>query len=191
MHHYLQAIPPHHVIITSLPVYKIQILIQKESQKLYHQWEFIQTVNTNIIFGDSNLQYHDFNNGDALTFKDKYTALLQQELQNPYWCLHDPIITKSYQISSEMDIETMPHAMYFSGSNETVTKINHVPYQTIEYDDKGMFQVKLMDGTQVQISSDNGATPFILPLSIYIINIQYCESIQKLKATLLFILEEV
>ena len=57
------------------------------------------------IFGDSNIQYHDFNNGDALTFKDKYTALLQQELQNPYWCLHDPITTKSYQISSKMDIE--------------------------------------------------------------------------------------
>ena len=30
------------------------------------------------VFGDSNMQYHDFNNGDALTFKDKYTALLQQ-----------------------------------------------------------------------------------------------------------------
>ena len=42
------------------------------------------------VFGDSNIQYHDFNNCDALTFKDKYTALLQQELQNPYWCLHDP-----------------------------------------------------------------------------------------------------
>ena len=29
------------------------------------------------VFGDSNIQYHDFNNGDVLTFKDKYTALLQ------------------------------------------------------------------------------------------------------------------
>ena len=48
------------------------------------------------VFCNSNIQYHDFNNGDALTFKDKYTALLQQELQNPYWCLHDPIATKSY-----------------------------------------------------------------------------------------------
>ena len=75
------------------------------------------------VFGDSNIQYHDFNNGDALTFKDKYTALLQQELQNPYWCLHDPIMTKSYQISSEMDIETMPHTMYFSGSIKAVTKL--------------------------------------------------------------------
>ena len=118
------------------------------------------------VFGDSSIQYHDFNNGDALTFKDKYTALLQQELQNPYWCLHDPITTKSYQISSEMDVETMPHAMYFSGKKETITKINQVLYQTIEYD-KGMFQAKLMDNTQVQIFIDNEATPSILPLSIY------------------------
>ena len=36
------------------------------------------------VFGNSNIQYNDFNNGDALTFKGKYTALLQQELQNPY-----------------------------------------------------------------------------------------------------------
>ena len=119
------------------------------------------------VFGDLNIQYHDFNNGDALTFKDKYTALLQQELQNPYWCLHKPITTKRYQISSEMDVETMPHAMYFSGSKETFAKINQVPYQIIEYNDKGMFQVKLMDNTQVQIFIDNGATPSILPLSIY------------------------
>ena len=67
------------------------------------------------LFGDSNIQYHNFNNGDALTFKDKYTALLQQELQNLYWYLHDPITNKSYQISSEIYNETMPHAMYFSG----------------------------------------------------------------------------
>ena len=35
-------------------------------------------------FGKSNKQYHDFNNQDSLTSTDKYTALLQQELQNPY-----------------------------------------------------------------------------------------------------------
>ena len=67
----------------------------------------------------------------------------------------DPIMIKSYQISPKRDIETMPHAMYFSGNNDTVMKINHIPYLTIEYDDKGMFQVKLMDDTQVQISIDN------------------------------------
>ena len=93
-------------------------------------------------------------------------ALLQQELQKPYWCLHDPITTKSYQISLEMDVETMPHAMFFPGSKETIAKINQVPYQILEYD-KGKFQEKLMDNTHIQIFIDNGATPSILPLSIY------------------------
>ena len=64
-------------------------------------------------FGDVHIQYHDFSNGDAFIYKDKYTALLQQELQNPYWCLHNPVTNKSYQISTDIDIETMPHAMYF------------------------------------------------------------------------------
>ena len=47
-------------------------------------------------FGDAHIQYHDFDNQDSLTFKDKYTALLKQELQNPYWNLHDTIATKNY-----------------------------------------------------------------------------------------------
>ena len=118
-------------------------------------------------FGDGHMQYQDFDNGDAFVYKDKYTALLQQELQNPYRCLHDPITTKSYQISSDMDTETMPHAMYFSGNTHTLTKINHVPYQTIQYDDKGMFPAQLMDDTPIQVFIDNGATPSILPLSTY------------------------
>ena len=46
MHHYLQVIQPHHVIIISLMVYKIQILFWNTSQKLYHQWEIICKVNT-------------------------------------------------------------------------------------------------------------------------------------------------
>ena len=66
-----------------------------------------------------------------------------------------------------MDAETMPHAMYFSGTNEAVTKINQIPYHTIEYDDKGMFQAKLMDDTQVQIFINIGATPSFLSLSAY------------------------
>ena len=66
-----------------------------------------------------------------------------------------------------MDIETMPHAMYFSGNKETITKINQVPYQVIDYDHKGMFQAKLMDNTQVEIFIDNGATLSILPLNVY------------------------
>ena len=44
-------------------------------------------------FGDAYIQYHDFDNQDLPTFQDKYTAILQQELQNPYWNLHDPIVT--------------------------------------------------------------------------------------------------
>ena len=66
-----------------------------------------------------------------------------------------------------MDTETMLHAMYFSSNKETITKINQVPYQVIDYDDKGMFQGKLMDNTQVEIFIDNGATPSILPLNVY------------------------
>ena len=118
-------------------------------------------------FGDAHIQDHDFDNGDAFIYKDKYTALLQHELQNPYWCLHDPITTKSYQISTDMDIKTMPHTMYFSGNMRTVTKINHVPYQTIQYNDKGMFPAQMMDDTLIHVSIDNGATPPILPLSTY------------------------
>ena len=57
--------------------------------------------------------------------------------------------------------------MYFSGNKETIAKINQVPYQVIEYHNKGMFHAKLMDNTQVEIFIDNGATPSILPLSIY------------------------
>ena len=107
-------------------------------------------------FGESNIQYHDFNNKD--------TALLQQELQNPYWNLHDPIMTKSYQISKDMDIEMMPHAIYFTGNSDIVTKINHEPYQTIAYNDNGIFTVKLMNDTSIEIFIDNRATPSILPL---------------------------
>ena len=61
----------------------------------------------------------------------------------------------------------MPHAMYFSGDKATITKLNQVPYQVIDYDDKGMFQAKLMDNTSVEIFIDNGATPSILPLNMY------------------------
>ena len=57
--------------------------------------------------------------------------------------------------------------MYFSGDKETITKINQVPYQVIDYDDKGMFQANLMDNTQVEIFIDNGVTPSILPLNMY------------------------
>ena len=101
-------------------------------------------------FGDAYIHYHEFDNKDLLTVRDKYTVLLQQELQNPYWNLHDPIMTKSYQFSKDMDIETMPHMMYFTGNSDTVTKINQVPYQTIQYNENGMFTAKLMNDTPVR-----------------------------------------
>ena len=66
-----------------------------------------------------------------------------------------------------MDIETMPHAMYFTGDLDTITKINHVPYQTIEYNDNAMFTAKLMTDTPIEIFIDNGATPSIIPLRTY------------------------
>ena len=118
-------------------------------------------------FGNAHIQYHNFDNQDLVTFKDKYTASLQQKLQNPYWNLHHTMATKSYQISKAMDIETMPHAMYFTGDSNTVTKINQVPYQTIEYNDNGMFITKLMNDMPIKIFIDNGATPSILPLRTY------------------------
>ena len=66
-----------------------------------------------------------------------------------------------------MDIETMPHATYFTGDSDTVNKINQVPFQTIEYNDNGMFTTKLMNDTPIEIFIDNGATPSILPLCTY------------------------
>ena len=66
-----------------------------------------------------------------------------------------------------MDIETMPHAMFFTGDTDTVTKINHVPYQPIVYNDNGMFTAKLINDTPIKIFIDNGATPSILPLQTY------------------------
>ena len=66
-----------------------------------------------------------------------------------------------------MDIETMPHAMYFTGDSNTIIKINQVPYQTIKYNDNGMFTAKLMNDTPIKIFIDNGATPSILLLHTY------------------------
>ena len=142
-------ITDHHSVIenvndTNIPCAPKQSGIHSQQKHMYRN-----------TFGKSNIQYHDFYNQDSLTFTDKYTALLQQELQNPYWNLHDPTMTKNYQISKDMDIETMPHAMYFKGDPDTVTKINHVPYQTIVYNNNGIFTAKLMKGTPIEIFIDN------------------------------------
>ena len=141
---------------TSIPHTQKQSSIHVQSKHTYR-----------TTFGKSNIQYHNFDNQDSLTFTEKYTTLLQQELQNPYWSLHDPVTTKGCQISKDMDIETMPHAMYFTSNTDTVTKINHILYQTIVYNNNGMFTTKLMDDTPVEIFIDNGVTPSILPLPTY------------------------
>ena len=57
--------------------------------------------------------------------------------------------------------------MYFNGDSNTVTKINQVLYQTIEYNENGMFTVNLMNDTPIEIFIDNSATPSILPLRRY------------------------
>ena len=52
-------------------------------------------------------------------------------------------------------------------ATQTVTKINHVPYQTIVYNDNGMFTAKIMNDTTIKIFIDNRATPSILLLHTY------------------------
>ena len=84
----------------------------------------------------------------------------------------------------------MPHAMYFTGDLDTVTKINHIPYQTMVYNDNGMFTAKLMNNTPIEIFIDNGATPSILPLCTYN-NFPFYIHIQRQKVILLFIQEVV
>ena len=61
----------------------------------------------------------------------------------------------------------MPHTMYFTSNTDTVTKINHITYQTIVYNENGMFTAKLMNDIPIEIFIDNEATPSILPLHTY------------------------
>ena len=74
---------------------------------------------------------------------------------------------KVTKFQKDMDTETMPHAMYFTGNMDTITKINHILYQTIVYNENSMFTTKLMKNTPVELFIDNGATPSILPLHTY------------------------
>ena len=74
-------------------------------------------------------------------------------------------MTKSYQISKDMDIEIMPHAMYFTSNSDTVTKINQIPYQTIQYNENGMFSAKLMNDTPIEIFIDNFTTMHLQQIS--------------------------
>ena len=58
---------------TNIPHAPKQSSIHAQSKHIYRN-----------TFGESNIQYHDFDNQDSLTFTDKYTTLLQQEVQNLY-----------------------------------------------------------------------------------------------------------
>ena len=84
----------------------------------------------------------------------------------------------------------MPHAMYFTSNVDTVTKINHIPYQTIVYHENGMFTAKLMNDTLVEIFIDNGATPSIFPLHTYN-KFPILHTSPRQKVTHLYIQEEV
>ena len=89
-----------------------------------------------------------------------------------------------------MDTETMPHAMYFTSNTDTVTKINHIPYQTIVYNENGMFSAKLMNDTPVEYSL---TMELHLPLSHYIliINSLFYIHTPRQRVTQLYIQEEV
>ena len=86
-----------------------------------------------------------------------------------------------------MDIETMPHAMYFTGDTDTVTKINHVLYQTIVYNDNGMFTAKLMIDTPLKYS----LTHLLFCRYTLTISSLFCIHIPEQKVILLYIQEEV
>ena len=55
---------------TNIPHAPKQFGIHEQSNHIYRN-----------TFGKSNIQYHNFDNQDSLTFTDKYTTLLQKELQ--------------------------------------------------------------------------------------------------------------
>ena len=81
MHHHSQMIPIHpcdfsiadHVLDTENANDTHTCLVLKYPA-IHSQRKHIYR-NT---FGDAHIQYHDFDNQDSLTFRDKYTALLQQ-----------------------------------------------------------------------------------------------------------------
>ena len=84
MHHYLLWIPPHHVIIiTSVDTQNLNNSHKNKSNTTPSRGFHSKSKNKyRDVFGNANIQYHDFDNGDALTFTDKCTALIQQEIQN-------------------------------------------------------------------------------------------------------------
>ena len=76
-------------------------------------------------------------------------------------------LTTIPQTSANFGTRKPAESILHTGDLDTVTKIHHIPYQTIEYNDNGMFTAKLMNNTLIEIFIYNGATPSILPLHTY------------------------
>ena len=87
----------------------------------------------------------------------------------------------------------MPHAMYFTVDLDTITKINHVPYQTIEYNDNSMFTTKLMNDTPIEILRYSSTMVLHHPfyLWVHIINSLFYIHTPKQKVILLYIQDKV
>ena len=85
---------------------------------------------------------------------------------------HIGVYTNQLQIKATKFQKTctlrLCHMQCISPATQTqTTKINQVPYQTIVYNENGMFTAKLMNDTPVEIFIDSGTTPSILPLHTY------------------------
>ena len=96
------------------------------------------------VFGDSNIQYHDF---DKINIWHYYNKNYKTPT-GVYMTLSQPKVTK-YLLKWTLRLCHMQ--CIFLVIRRPLQKINQVPYQVIEYDDKGMFQAKLMDNTHVEI----------------------------------------
>ena len=100
------------------------------------------------------------------------------------------IMTLTIKILPHSETNIQPHAIYFTGNSDTINKIYHVTYQTIEYNDNGMFTTKLVNDTPIEIFIDNSATPSILPLCTYN-KFPILHTYPKTESNTLYIQEEV
>ena len=77
-----------------------------------------------------------------------------------------PILIVTLALQTIFWIQKM-QMIHIHVSCQNIPPFNHIPYQTIEYNDNGMFTTKLMNDTATEIFIDNSATPSILPLHTY------------------------
>ena len=92
---------------------------------------------------------------------------------NENTCTGTLLVNQTYSImilTIKIHLHLQINTQHYYNKNykiHTGTKVNHVPYQTIVYNDNGMFTAKLMNGTPIKLFIDNGATSSILPLHTY------------------------